>query len=82
MVVKKKRQTFHSLQEEELQLELGEIIARNMAKRARRQFRGRHLLFGEYLRSWADKPKRTLSKKSMNLINNIDAGKHVAAVCF
>ena len=36
----------------ELQLELGEIMAKNIAKTARRQLGGRHLLFGEYLRSW------------------------------
>ena len=35
-----------------LQLELGEIMAKNIAKTARRQLGGRHLLFGEYLRSW------------------------------
>ena len=31
---------------------LGEKIAKNIAKTARRQLQGRHLLFGEYLRSW------------------------------
>ena len=44
---KKKWPTFHSLQEQELQLELGEMIAKNTAKTARRQLRGWHLLFGE-----------------------------------
>ena len=39
---------------EELQLELGEILAKNMAKTATRQLGGRHLLFGEYLRSWTN----------------------------
>ena len=39
----------------------GELLAKNMAKTARRQLAGRHLLFGEYLH----KRKRTLSK--MNL---------------
>ena len=34
-----------------LQLERGEIIAKNMAKTATRQLTGRHLRFGEYLRS-------------------------------
>ena len=29
--------------------ELGEIIPKNMARTARRQLEGRHLLFGEYL---------------------------------
>jgi len=50
-----------------------------MAKTARRQLAGRHLLFGEYLRSWANLlAKRTLSKTNFN----IDAGKHVLAICF
>ena len=39
---------------EELQLELGEILAKNMAKTATRQLGGRRLLFGEYLRSWSN----------------------------
>ena len=30
---------------------VGEIMAKNIAKSARRQLGGRHLLFGEYLRS-------------------------------
>ena len=42
------------LQEQELQLELGEIIAKNIARTARRQLGGRRLLFGEYLRSWTN----------------------------
>ena len=42
------------LQEQELQLELGEIIAKNIAKTPRRQLGGRRLLFGEYLRSWTN----------------------------
>ena len=48
-------------------------MAKNMAKTARRQLRGRHLLFGEYLRK--------LSKIwKMNLTSLIDAGKHVLAM--
>ena len=43
----KKWQTFHLFQE----YELGEIIAKNMARTAGTQLEGRHLLFGEYLRS-------------------------------
>ena len=43
-----------SMQELELQLGLGEIMAKNIAKTARRQLGGRHLLYGEYLRSWTD----------------------------
>ena len=34
--------------------ELGEIIAKNMAKTGRRKLGGRHPLFGEYLRSWSN----------------------------
>ena len=39
--------TFHSFQEEEI----GELLAKNTAKTARRQLDGRHLLFEEYLQS-------------------------------
>ena len=46
-----KWQTLHSFQEYKEQLELGEIMAKNKAKTARRQLGGRHLLFGEYLQS-------------------------------
>ena len=50
-----------------------------MAKTARRQLAGRHLLFGEYLRSKTNLlAKRTLSKMNFN----IDAGNHVLAICF
>ena len=51
---KQKWLTLHSFQEYELQLELGEVIAKNIAKTAKRQFGGRHLLFGEYLQSWTN----------------------------
>ena len=50
----KKWRTFHSFQEWELPVELREIIAKNMAKTAKRQLGGRHLPFGEYLRSWTN----------------------------
>ena len=64
MVVKKKWGTFHSFQEKELQLELGEIIVKNMAKTARKTTRKATSaiwrIFAEL-----DKPKRTVSK--MNL---------------
>ena len=50
--------------------ELGKIIAKNMAKTARRQLGRRHLLFGEYLRSWTNTIEDEL---------NVDAGKHVLA---
>ena len=43
----KQKRTFHSFQEQEL----GEIIAKDMARTASTQLEGRHLLFGEYLRS-------------------------------
>ena len=46
--------TLHSFQELELQLELGEVIAKNVAKVARRQLGGQHLLIREYLRSWTN----------------------------
>ena len=61
-------------QEKELQLELGEIIAKNTAKTARRQLGGRHLLFGEYLRSWTNL-NYTIEDEL-----KIDAGKHVLAM--
>ena len=48
--------------------------SKNMAKTARRQLRGRHLLFGEYLRSWTN---LTVTIKDEL---NIDAGKHVLAM--
>ena len=51
MFVVKTKMEDTPLQEQELQLELGEIIAKNIAKTARRQLGGRLLLFGEYLRS-------------------------------
>ena len=54
LAVKKKWRTFHSFQEQKVQLELGEMIAKNTAKTARRQLGGRHLLFGEYMRSWTN----------------------------
>ena len=40
-----------------------------MAKTARRELGGRHLLFGEYLRGWTNLHEL-----------NIDAGKHVLAM--
>ena len=45
-----------------------------MAKTARRQLGGRHMLFGEYLRSW------TNLKDTIEDELNIDAGKHVLAM--
>ena len=45
-------------------------MAKNMAKTARRQLRGRHLLFGEYLRKIL----------KMNLTSLIDAIEHVLAM--
>ena len=71
----KKRQTFHLFQEYEL--ELGKIIAKNMARTARRQLGGRHLLFGEYLPSWTN-----LNVQYIKDELNIDAGKHVLASMF
>ena len=45
-------------------------MAKNIAKTARRQIGGQHLLFGEYLRSW-----KTIEDKL-----NIGAGKLVLAM--
>ena len=45
-----------------------------MAKTARRQLGGRHLLFGEYLRSWTNLNVNYQEKL------NIDAGKRVLAM--
>ena len=57
--------------------ELGEIIAKNMARTARRQLEGRHLLFGEYLRSCT-----TLNVYYETIEDdlNIHGGKHVLAM--
>ena len=55
-------------------LELGEIMAKNIAQTARRQVGGRHLLFGEYLWSWTN-PKVAVEDEL-----NIDAGKNVLAM--
>ena len=46
-----------------------------MATTVRRQLEGRHLLFGEYLRSSVNNPKRALSEDELN----IDGGKHFLA---
>ena len=54
-----------------IQMELGEVMAKNIAKTARRQFGGPHLLVGEYLRSWTN--------LKVNY-RNIDAGKLVLAM--
>ena len=73
-VVKLKWRTLHSFQEYwELQLELGEIMAKNIAKQARRQLSGRHLLFGEYLRSWTN---LNVHNRRWTEHRWIDAGKH------
>ena len=69
--------TFHSVHQEEM----GELSAKHIARTARRQLEGRHLLFGEYLRSWT-------TLYLLNLPINvhyrrwtwIDAGKHVLIV--
>ena len=41
--------TFPSFQKEEV---ISELLAKNIARTARRQLDGRHLLFGEYLQTW------------------------------
>ena len=48
-----------------------------MAKTARRQLGGQHLLFGEYLPSWTN-----LNVQYIKDELNIDAGKHVLASMF
>ena len=45
---KKKRWASHSFH----QHEIGELLGKNIARTERRHLEGRHLLFGEYLRSW------------------------------
>ena len=50
-------------------------MAKNTAKTARRQLGGRHLLFGEYLRSWTN-----LNVHYRREELNIDAGKRVLAM--
>ena len=40
-------ETFHSIHRKEI----GELLAKNMARTARRQLDGRHLLFGQYLQN-------------------------------
>ena len=47
-VLSKKGGTFHSFHEEEI----GELLAKIIARTARRQLDGRHLLFGEHLQYW------------------------------
>ena len=48
-----------------------------MARTARGQLEGRHLLFGEYLRSWTT---LNVHYESIEDELNIDGGKHVLAV--
>ena len=48
-----------------------------MARTARRQLEGRHLLFGEYLRSWTT---LNVHYESIEDELNIDGGKHVLAM--
>ena len=52
-------------------------MAKNIAKTARRQLGGRHLLFGEYLRSWTNLNVKFIFGKDKL---NIDAGKLVLAM--
>ena len=69
----KKWRTFHLFQEQEL----GEKMAKNMARTARRQLKGRHLLFGEYLRSWTN---LNVHYRRLTEHRWIDGGKHVLAM--
>ena len=52
-------------------------MAKNIIKTARRQFGGRHLLFGEYLRSWTNLNVKCIFGE---VKLNIDAGKLVLAM--
>ena len=42
-----------------------------MARTARRQLEGRHLLFGEYYFAERDKPKRAQSKMNLTLMDRL-----------
>ena len=53
-------------------------MAKNIAKTARRQLGGRHLLFGEYLGSWTNLNVHYSIEDKLN----IDAGKHVLAMFY
>ena len=68
-----KWRTFHSFQEQEL----GENIAKSMARTATRQLEGRHLLFGEYLPSWKN---LNVHYRRRTEHRRIDGGKHVLAM--
>ena len=48
-----------------------------MARTARRQLEGRHLLFGEYLRSWKN---LNVHYRRRTEHRRIDGGKHVLAM--
>ena len=50
-----------------------------MARTAKRELKGRHLLFGEYLRSWTTLNVHYDSIED-ELTCNIDGGKHVLAM--
>ena len=54
-------------------------MAKNIAKTARRQLGGRHLLFGEYLRSWTNLNVKFIFDEDKL---NIDAGKLVFSYVF
>ena len=73
-------QSFHQQQE------IGELLAKNIARTARRQLEGRHLLFGEYLRNWTtlyslNLPIKVDYRRWTNELN-IDEGKHAHLACF
>ena len=58
---------------------LGELLAKNIARTARIQLDGRHLLFGEYLQNWTT---LYLLNFQINRQLNIDGGKHVLVCLF
>ena len=54
-----------------------EILSKNIARTARSQLNGQHLLFGVYLQSWADLYLLNFPKKMQYRCEfNIDRGKH------
>ena len=70
--------TFHSYHQQQ---EIGELLAKNIARTTRRQLEGRHLLFGEYLRNWTtlyplNLPIKVDYRRWTNELN-INEGKHV-----
>ena len=72
-------ETFHSFHREVI----GELLAKNMARTARRKLDGRHLLFGQYLQNWTTLYLLNLTITMHVLLNedelNIDGCKYFLA---